>query len=77
MTTRPTYIGRREYNVTDVSAEHRTLAESDEKVGQLLIGQGPVSCSPKTRQSGMLVLAPRGEAEHSSPVKTSPHHNSA
>lgn len=40
MTTRPTYIGRREYNVTDVSAEYRTLAESDEKVGQLLIGQG-------------------------------------
>jgi HEPN domain-containing protein len=40
MTTRPTDIGRREYNVTDVSAEYRALAESDEKVGQLLIGQG-------------------------------------
>jgi hypothetical protein len=38
MTTRPTYIRHREYNVTDLLAEYRALAESDEKVGHLLIG---------------------------------------
>ena len=40
MNTRPIFIGRREYNVTDLAAEYQALAEGDEKVGQLLIGQG-------------------------------------
>jgi hypothetical protein len=35
-----TYIGRLEHRLSDVAAEYLALAQEDEKVGQLLIGQG-------------------------------------
>ena len=52
-----------------------------ERILVLILERDPsvadLSCLPKTRQWGMLVLVLRGEAEHSSPVKTSPYHSSA
>jgi hypothetical protein len=35
-----TYIGRLDHRLSDVAAEYHGLAQEDEKVGQLLIGQG-------------------------------------
>lgn len=40
MITPRTYIGRFEHRLSDVAAEYFALAQEDEKVGQLLIGQG-------------------------------------
>jgi HEPN domain-containing protein len=40
MTASRSYIGRLEHRLSDVAAEYLALAQEDEKVGQLLIGQG-------------------------------------